>query len=100
MAPCVETQGTTLNRVKEFVVYTAMRIALFLASLGVVMGVWILIADEVPVQWAVVIAFVISGVGSYFLLNRQRDAFARNVEARAARATQRFDEMRAKEDAD
>lgn len=86
--------------VKEFVVYTALRIVLFLATLGLVIGVWLLIADEVPLQWAVVIAFVMSGIGSYFLLNRQRDAFARNVEARAARATARFDEMRAKEDAD
>lgn len=90
----------TLNDVKEFVVYTALRIALFLASLGVVIGVWLLITDEVPLQWAVVVAFVISGIGSYFLLNRPRDAFARKVEARAARATARFDEMKAKEDAD
>lgn len=84
---------------KEFVVYTALRILLFIASLGVVLGVWILVADQVPVLWPVVIAFVISGVASYFLLDQQRAAFARRVEERAARATSKFEERRAKEDA-
>lgn len=83
---------------KEFVVYTALRVLLFIASLGVVLGIWILIADQVPVLWPVVIAFAISGVASYFLLNRQRAAFARRVEERAARASARFEERRAKED--
>ena len=86
--------------VKEFVVYTALRIVLFLASLAIVFGVWMLLSDTVPVTWAVVIAFVISGVGSYFLLNRQRAAFARRVEVRAERATAKFEEMKAREDAD
>ena len=35
--------------------------------------------------WAVVIAFVVSGLGSYFLLNRQREALARRVDERARR---------------
>lgn len=83
---------------KEFVVYTALRVLLFIASLGVVLGIWILVGDQVPVLWPVVIAFAISGVASYFLLNRQRAAFARRVEERAARASARFEERRAKED--
>ena len=45
-----------------------------------------------------VIAFALSGVASYFLLNRQRDAFARKVEERAARASAAFEERRARED--
>ena len=53
-----------------------------------------------PILWAVVIAFVMSGVASYFLLNRQREAFARRVDERARRVATRFEEMRAKEDAD
>lgn len=83
---------------KEFVVYTALRVLLFIASLGVVLGVWILVADRVPVLWPVVIAFAISGVASYFLLNRQRAAFARRVEERASRAAAAFEERRARED--
>ncbi|MFC6288004.1 DUF4229 domain-containing protein [Nocardioides sp. GCM10027113] len=85
---------------KEFAVYTAMRIGLFLTSLVVVVGVWMLIAGEVPLLWAVVIAFAVSGVGSYFLLNRQREAFARRVDERARRMAQRYDEAKSKEDVD
>jgi len=86
--------------VKEFVVYTALRIGLFLTSLMVVIGVWLLIADQVPILWAVVIAFVLSGLASYFLLTRQREAFARHVERRAERMQERFEEMKSKEDVD
>ncbi|MGC1167219.1 MAG: DUF4229 domain-containing protein, partial [Solirubrobacterales bacterium] len=41
---------------------------------------------RVPALWPLVIAFAVSGVLSYFLLNRQRIAFAKKVEERAARA--------------
>jgi uncharacterized membrane protein len=86
--------------VKEFWVYTGLRIGLFLGAFGIVFGIWAAVADEVPVVWAVVIAFVISGVGSYYLLERQREAFAKRVETRAQRASQKLEEMRSKEDAD
>jgi ABC-type bacteriocin/lantibiotic exporter with double-glycine peptidase domain len=85
---------------KEFWIYTGLRIALFVASLGVVAGVWMLVSDEVPLLWVVVIAFALSGVASYVLLNRQREAFARRVEARAERASAAFEAARAKEDRD
>ena len=85
---------------KEFVVYTAMRIGLFVASLLVVFGVWMLLSDQVPVLWAVVIAFVMSGLASYVLLNRQREAFARRVERRAERMQERIEQMKSKEDVD
>jgi len=87
--------------VKEFVVYTLLRIVLFLASLGVVIGVMALVLDGTfHLFWAVVLAFLISGVASYFILERQREAFARRVEARAARASAAFEERRAREDQD
>lgn len=86
--------------VKEFWIYTGLRIALFVASLGVVAGVWMLVSDEVPVLWVVVVAFAISGVASYYLLDRQRQAFARRVEARAERAAAAFEASKAKEDRD
>lgn len=85
---------------KEFVVYTGLRILLFLATLGVVLGAWVLVADEANLLISVVIAFIVSGIGSYYLLERQRAAFARRVEARAERATTAFEERRAKEDVD
>jgi CHASE1-domain containing sensor protein len=86
--------------VKEFVIYTALRLGLFVASLVVVVGVWMLLADTVPILWPVVISLVVSGVASYFLLSRQREAFARRVERRAERMQERFEEMKSKEDVD
>jgi ABC-type bacteriocin/lantibiotic exporter with double-glycine peptidase domain len=86
--------------VKEFWIYTLLRIALFLASLGIVIGVWFMIAGAVPLLWAVVIAFLMSGMGSYFLLNHQREALARRVQTRAEAMTAKVEEMRSKEDAD
>ncbi|EON25403.1 MULTISPECIES: DUF4229 domain-containing protein [Nocardioides] len=86
---------------KEFVVYTGLRIALFVACLITVLLVWSLFTDgKVPALWPVVIAFIASGVLSYFLLNRQRDAFARRVEERASRAASKFEERKAREDND
>jgi Protein of unknown function (DUF4229) len=66
----------------------------------VVFGVWLLLAEQVPVLWAVVIAFAISGVGSLYLLDRSREAFARKVQARAERASAAFEAQRSKEDVD
>ena len=86
---------------KEFVVYTVLRIVLFLASFGVVVGIMALLFDgNVHLFWAVVLGFLISGVGSFFILDRQREAFARRVETRAAKASAAFEERKAREDAD
>ena len=85
---------------KEFWTYTLMRLGLFLGSFAIVFGVWILITGDVPVLWVTVIAFVVSGVGSYFLLERQREEFAVKVEGRASRVSQKLEEQRSKEDAD
>lgn len=85
---------------KAFWLYTGLRLLLFAASFGVVFSAWLLIAGEANPLVAIVIAFVISGIGSYFLLERQRLELAQHVEARASRATARFDEMKSKEDVD
>jgi hypothetical protein len=86
--------------VKEFLVYTGLRAGIFLASLLVVGGTWALVTgdDQVPAVWVVLLAFLLSGVASLFLLNRQREAFARRVENRADRAASRFQAAKAKED--
>jgi hypothetical protein len=88
--------------VKEFFVYTVLRILLFIAMVGLVVGVWTLLDGDgrTNLLWPVVIAFALSGVASYFLLNRQRDAFARKVEERAARASAAFEQRRGREDED
>jgi ABC-type bacteriocin/lantibiotic exporter with double-glycine peptidase domain len=86
--------------VKEFVVYTLLRLALLAASFAVVLGIWLLVADSAPIVWILVISFVISGLASYVLLDKQRTAFAQRVDERARRASEKFEEMRAREDAD
>jgi uncharacterized membrane protein len=86
--------------VKEFLVYTGLRAGIFLGSLLVVGGTWALVTgdDQVPAVWVVLVAFLLSGVASLFLLNRQREAFARRVETRADKASARFQAAKAKED--
>ena len=39
----------TLNPVKEFWIYTGLRLLLFAASFGIVVGLWFLVSDEVPI---------------------------------------------------
>jgi len=46
------------------------------------------------------IAFLISGVGSYVVLRGPREALARKVEERAGRASARYEQMRSSEDVD
>ncbi|QZY29465.1 DUF4229 domain-containing protein [Nocardioides coralli] len=85
---------------KEFWIYTALRAGVFVTTLVTVVGVWMLLADQVPILWAIVLAFVISGIASFFLLNRSREAFARRVQERAERASASFEARRSKEDVD
>jgi Protein of unknown function (DUF4229) len=91
---------TNLVGVKEFWVYTLLRLLLLAASVAVVGGIWLAVADTANVMWVLVISLVISGLASYFLLGRQRSALATHVDERARRATAKFEEMKAKEDVD
>jgi uncharacterized membrane protein len=85
---------------REFAVYTGLRLLMFAGTFGIVVGVWLLVGEKANIFVAVVIAFIVSGVGSYYLLNRPREALAKRVEVRAARATKAFEERKAKEDVD
>ena len=85
---------------KEFLVYTLLRLGLFLASWAVIAGVSALLADEVSTLWSLVLAAVVSAVASLYLLQAPRERFAARVEDRASAASQRFEESRTKEDTD
>ncbi|MGA8257063.1 MAG: DUF4229 domain-containing protein [Nocardioides sp.] len=85
---------------KEFWIYTLARIVLFLVTWAAVTGAWLLIAGEAAPGITLIIAFVISGVGSYYVLRNQREALARRVQVRAEGATSRFEEQRSREDVD
>ena len=88
---------------KEFVIYTGLRIVLFAVALLVVLGIWLGVSGSSALTvesllFPILIAMVLSGVASYKLLSRQRNAFAAVVERRAAKATSAFDQLKAKED--
>ena len=87
---------------REFVIYTAARLGLFVASFAVIAGIYILVtgSDRVPIVWPVLLAAVVSAVASIYLLRGPRARFAARVEQRATAMTRRFEEARAKEDQD
>ncbi len=92
--------GIYPHLVKEFAVYTLLRLVLLAGSFAIVAGIWLAVADEVPLLWVLVIAFVVSGVASYFILNRPREKFAQRVDERARRASAAFEARKAREDAE
>ena len=81
-------------------IYTALRLLMFVATAALVFGIWLAVAGHAPIMWVLLIALVVSGALSYVVLNRQRTALARHVDARARRASENFEKMRAKEDVD
>ena len=85
---------------KEFAIYTAARLGLFLVSYVVIVGVYLLVSGErqIPLFWPFLLAIVVSAIASVYLLRAQRERFAQAVQRRAERASARFEEMRAKED--
>ncbi|WP_323792977.1 DUF4229 domain-containing protein [Nocardioides sp.] len=85
---------------KEFWIYTLARLALFLVTWVVVTAVAALLFGSPYPVITLLLAFAISGVGSYFVLSAPREALARRVEERAGRATARYEEMRSREDDD
>jgi len=86
--------------VKPFLVYNALRLVLLLASLALVVGVWSLFSDEVPLLWAAVVALVISGISSWYVLARPREQAALWIEQRAERANAAFEARRSRGDED
>jgi hypothetical protein len=88
--------------VKEFLVYTAARLLVFLASYALVVGLYLLVDRDgpIPVLWPLIVAAVLSAVVSAYLLRGMRDRFALRVQSRAERMSSRFEAMKAKEDTD
>ena len=87
---------------KHFVIYTVLRMGLFVATFAVLSAVVVLIDAQSGPTWFVTVflAAVISSVLSLRLLAGPRERFAEGVEARAARARAKFEEIRSSEDVD
>jgi len=86
--------------VKEFAIYTAARLGLFLVSYVVIVGVYLLVSGDrqIPLFWPFLLAIVVSAIASVYLLRAQREGFAQAVQRRAERASARFEQIRSKED--
>jgi membrane protein implicated in regulation of membrane protease activity len=86
---------------KEFLVYTAARLALFAATYALVVGLYVLVVGTpVPVLMTLLVAAIVSGITSVYLLRGMRERFTAKVQGRADRMAQRSEETKAKEDVD
>ena len=87
---------------KDFLIYTLGRIGLLIACYAVFAGLWVLAFKDSQglLIWPFVAAVIVSSLLSLKFLKGPRERFARHVEARAERATARFEEMKAREDAE
>lgn len=87
---------------KHFFIYTALRIALFLACWGVLAAIGVMIFDDDKAvgMWSFIGGAVISSILSLKLLEGPRERFAQSVQNRAQRATDRFEELKTSEDED
>ena len=87
---------------KDFLVYTALRIGLFVVTFVVTLEVAHVLFGDSGTVWvsAFVVGAVLSSLLSLKLLNGPRERLARHVDERARRASERFEEMRSREDAD
>lgn len=83
-------------------IYTLMRLALFVVVYAVVLGVWTLVFGSGPLIQLppLVIAMLISGIVAFVLLDEQREAFAERVDARAKRVSTSYEKSRSREDED
>ncbi len=84
---------------KEFAIYTVMRLVLFVATYAVLGGAWVAVYGKGGVLLAPFLAaIIVSSMVSLKLLAPQRERFAAVVDARATRASQRFEDLKSRED--
>jgi len=83
--------------------YATLRIAIFIVSLGVLWGIVAATGHIVTGNGALYLmmgALLVSGVASFFLLSRQRDAMSVQVTARTEKLADKFQANAALEDED
>jgi hypothetical protein len=83
--------------------YVTLRMAFFVVSLGVLWGVVAATGHAVTSSGGLYLtmgALLISGIASFFLLNRQREAMSAQVSARAERMVKKIDSSASMEDED
>lgn len=86
---------------KDFVIYTGLRIALFIGCYAVLAAIWLLVWGDDGSRyliWPFVAAAFVSSFLSLYLLKKPRERFAARVEARASRMTAKMQKVKARED--
>jgi membrane protein implicated in regulation of membrane protease activity len=82
---------------KEFAVYTGLRLALFTASFAVL---WFALSSWLGLFPLLLLALIVSSILSIFVLRAWRDRLAQRIETRATRMTERLEAARKAEDED
>jgi membrane protein implicated in regulation of membrane protease activity len=82
---------------KEFAIYTGLRLALFLISFGIL---WVALQSWLSIWPIALLALVITSILSLFVLRSARDRLATTIESRADRMTSRIESARRAEDDD
>ena len=86
---------------KPFLIYTALRLSLLVTTFAVIAGIWVLaFGSDGLLLVPFLAALIISALLSFKLLAPQRERLAAAVQARAERASKRFEEQKSKEDVD
>jgi uncharacterized protein (DUF983 family) len=82
---------------KEFGIYTGLRLVLFAVSFGIL---WVALHTWLAVWPLLFLALIITSILSIFVLRAARDRLAGSIEARAGRISSRIEAARSAEDDD
>jgi F0F1-type ATP synthase membrane subunit b/b' len=82
---------------KEFAVYTGLRLLLFAACFGIL---WVAFQNWLNIFPVLLLALILSSILSVFVLRAARDRLAGTIERRASRILQRIEAARRAEDDD
>jgi hypothetical protein len=82
---------------KEFAVYTGLRLLLFAACFGIL---WVAFQNWLNIFPVLLLALILSSILSVFVLRAARDRLAGTIERRATRMSQRIEAARRAEDDD
>lgn len=82
---------------KEFAIYTGLRLALFVVSFGIL---WVAFHTWLTIWPLALLALVITSILSLFVLRTARERLAGKIESRADRISARIEASRKAEDDD
>jgi uncharacterized protein (DUF983 family) len=82
---------------KEFAIYTGLRLALFLVTFGIL---WVAFHTWLSAWPLALLALFITAILSLFVLRSARDRLAAKIDERAARIASRMEAARTAEDDD